>query len=104
MCIFDCLFFLQGSPQWINVKFQQKETIQGFVIQFQGGFAGKECHIKCADDDGNMIVWEKFTPEDTNKLQTFNLNNPIHSNKLKFVFDSSTDFFGRIIIYQLQFL
>lgn len=49
-----------------------------------------------------MTIVEAFYPEDTNKLQRFNLKNQIKAKTFKLVFNQSTDFFGRIIIYNLS--
>ncbi|XP_045215905.1 nuclear receptor 2C2-associated protein-like [Mercenaria mercenaria] len=94
----------QGSPQWITIDFERDVVPVDVSIQFQGGFAGGDCWL-----EGKMDVnsdWEKIDdiyPEDNNSLQTFKVNT---SGKaivsMKIVFGKSTDFFGRITIYQLK--
>jgi len=71
-------------------------------VEFQGGFAGKNCHIEAGNDKKELIIVESFSPEDKNKLQRFNLKNQVRAKVFKFVFNESTDFFGRIIIYNLS--
>ena len=87
----------QGSPQFISLNFDSVvKTIKEIQIQFQGGFVGKECHIIVNNQDP-----VSFFPEDSNKLQSFDLE---FSNvqTMKIVFNDSTDLFGRITIYQLK--
>ena len=44
-----------------------------------------------------------FYPEDTNKLQTFYLKEQLNCvKKLRIAFNSSTDCYGRITLYQLE--
>lgn len=93
---------LQGSPQWIVINFEEECTVSSFEIEFQGGFAGKDCHIEAGSDGKDTIVMETFYPEDTNRPQRFTLKNQMKAKTFKFVFNQSTDFFGRIIIYNLS--
>ena len=72
----------------------------GFSIQFQGGFAGQNCHVEFNNKDD--VITESFYPEDINLVQNFNFKNPVLSNNIKLVFDKSTDFFGRIVVYSLD--
>lgn len=58
--------------------------------------------MEAGSNERDTAVVEAFYPEDTNNLQRFNLMNKIKAKTLKFVFNQSTDFFGRIIIYNLS--
>ncbi|KAF8794928.1 Nuclear receptor 2C2-associated protein like [Argiope bruennichi] len=58
----------QGSPQWVEVNFPQSVTVEEVQIQFQGGFAGKECWIE-AKSDGQLKRVSSIYPEDNNTLQ-----------------------------------
>lgn len=71
-------------------------------IQFQGGFAGKKCSIEAGSDLKNMEYVQDIFPEDVNFVQTFNLACSKKASAFKIIFESSTDFFGRIIIYKLS--
>jgi len=71
-------------------------------MEFQGGFVGKDCHIEISNNDKNMTIIEAFYPEDRNNLQKFKLEKQIKAKSLKFLFNQSTDLFGRIIIYNLS--
>ena len=72
--------------------------MSSFSLQFQGGFCGKECEVEV---NGKKVL--DFYPEDANKLQSFNLKEKIcNVSKARIVFNSSTDFYGRITLYQLE--
>ncbi|GFS07843.1 nuclear receptor 2C2-associated protein-like [Elysia marginata] len=96
----------QGSPQWIIVDFSESVSISQLDIQFQGGFVGKTCWVETVQsgqENFNRVL--SFHPQDTNKSQVFPLSDTSSSvTSLKIVFDSSTDFFGRITIYKLDIL
>jgi len=67
-----------------------------------GGFAGKTCWIEVSNDKGaSFTKHQDIYPEDSNKLQMFDLN-PVKCFAIKIVFQDSTDFYGRITIYQLN--
>ncbi|EZA62557.1 hypothetical protein DMN91_005648 [Ooceraea biroi] len=91
-----------GTPQWIVINFEEECTVSSFEIEFQGGFVGKDCHIEAGNDEKNTTIVEAFNPEDRNNLQKFKLKDQIKAKSFKFVFNQSTDFFGRIIIYNLS--
>jgi len=87
----------QGTPQFIYLTFDPSvKNVRELQIQFQGGFVGKDCHVVVNDKDP-----VPFFPEDSNKLQTFKFEFE-EVQTMKIVFNSSTDFFGRITIYQLK--
>ena len=68
------------------------------AVLFSGGFAGKECFV---ETDGTTKILD-FYPEDGNKNQFFYLKEVIRVKKIRFAFNSSTDFYGRITIYNLD--
>lgn len=78
-------------------------------MTFQGGFVGTRCLIEIADDGGKP-GWKKWTnvyPEDVNRRQTFDLQTDGVQDKiqsLRIVFEESSDFFGRVTVYDLQLL
>lgn len=69
-------------------------------MQFQGGFVGQECVVELLIE-GLGIMSEPFYPEDNNLLQNFTLSQPQEVKYVRFVFGKSTDFYGRLIIYEL---
>lgn len=73
-------------------------------IQFQGGFAGEKCYLEAGLDTKDLKFIENIYPEDKNCNQKFKLGSPTKAKVFKIVFENSTDFFGRIIIYHLALL
>lgn len=103
------IFVFKGVPQWIEFSFAMVKTIQQLQITFQGGFAPKSCVLEGVpenDCDTDSIDTPKFEfyPKDSNETQTFELENLLSSKKFKLTFLSSYDFYGRIIIYDLNML
>ncbi|XP_016992195.1 nuclear receptor 2C2-associated protein [Drosophila rhopaloa] len=97
----------EGTPQWIILSFEEPQNITGFCFQFQGGFAGLKSEIIMFSSDGAHLHQEPFYPEDINSPQLFQIKDSARQkdcSKIKFVFESSTDLFGRIIVYNLQLL
>ncbi|XP_055378404.1 nuclear receptor 2C2-associated protein [Condylostylus longicornis] len=93
----------QGNSQWINILFEEPQDVKYFNIQFQGGFAGKDLKVDVENIDNTLIHSQEFYPEDINSIQKFEFNNKIEkASKIKFKFNSSYDFFCRIIIYKLE--
>nr|XP_028569754.1 nuclear receptor 2C2-associated protein [Podarcis muralis] len=91
----------QGATQWLTLEFPQAVRASQVQIQFQGGFASQKCVVQGCQNGGDLSPVAEFYPEDTNSLQHFSLEEtPL--NKLKITFENSTDFFGRVIVYQLD--
>lgn len=85
------------------ISLEEETTINSFAFQFQGGFAGKNCLVTLEDKSGQNIHDEHFYPDDINAKQTFSLSSAVENvRKMKFSFEGSTDFFGRIIVYNLE--
>jgi hypothetical protein len=88
------------------VDFGRVVTPMELRLQFQAGFSAEEvvAHIQ----NNETGAWESMIDlemEDTHGVQKFELlegKSPMQTKALKFVFDECTDFYGRIIIYQLQ--
>ena len=66
----DFSLSFQGSPQWIQVDLEELYVIDEINIQFQGGFAGRDCWVEGIDSPemGYKRLME-FYPEDSNSLQ-----------------------------------
>ncbi|RUS76572.1 hypothetical protein EGW08_015650 [Elysia chlorotica] len=96
----------QGSPQWIILEFSESLSVSQLDIQFQGGFVGKSCWVEAVKSgEESFARIHSFFPQDINQTQVFPLPDTDSTlTSLKIVFDSSTDFFGRITIYKLDVL
>lgn len=92
-----------GTPQWILINFNEEVDLSEIEIEFQGGFAGKKCSIEAGLDTKDLSPVDDFFPEDTNTRQRFHLSATKRTKVFKIVFHSSTDFFGRIVVYKLLF-
>ncbi|KAK6467441.1 nuclear receptor 2C2-associated protein [Huso huso] len=116
----------QGATQWVLLEFPQEVRVSEVRVQFQGGFTGNTCRIEGCQKDEAFTKLADFYPEDKNSLQisfeiglyqavcssvlslTHTHSFPIHGGALvrrvKIVFENSTDFFGRVIVYTLDVL
>jgi len=94
----------QGTPQWIRIEFEDEREIAQVQFMFQGGFAGKTCWIEVPNEDDVYEKLQDIYPEDINKLQKFPLTSPVKTKAFKVVFADSTDFFGRITVYQMKLI
>ncbi|XP_019615318.1 PREDICTED: nuclear receptor 2C2-associated protein-like isoform X1 [Branchiostoma belcheri] len=94
----------QGSPQWILVEFSEEVCPQEIQLQFQGGFVGKDCRLEVSSGGGELARFMDFYPEDVNSLQRFTVKEAPSVKRLRIVFPSSTDFFGRVTVYKLEIM
>jgi hypothetical protein len=78
-------------------------------LTFQGGFVGTKCSVQTFSPSASP-EWTTITyiyPEDVNRPQIFDIDTKEDElsrgiDKLKLVFEESSDFFGRIVIYDLR--
>ena len=90
---------MQGSPQWVAIEFEEGRAVSALSLQFQGGFCGKDCEIEINGDQKVM----DFFPEDINRVQMFNFPEAkTNVKKVRIIFKSSSDFYGRITLYSLE--
>ncbi|KAH7927263.1 galactose-binding like protein [Leucogyrophana mollusca] len=114
-CLIDdnletCWTSQQGLPQYIQLTFLAPVIPKRIAMTFQGGFVGTKCSVfvSSAPDSPQWSVLSQLYPEDVNRRQTFEL--PPESNTLlesgvhclKLVFEQSSDFFGRVTLYELK--
>ncbi|KAF2072191.1 hypothetical protein CYY_006488 [Polysphondylium violaceum] len=96
----------QGTPQYVVIQFPQENgaDVRQLNIMFQGGFVGKDCEVLITTGDSKEFQHcTHFYPKDINATQTFPLN-ANNVRQIKILFPTSTDFFGRVTIYQLDIL
>merc|ERR1712071_295483 len=99
----------QGGEQWIAWSFTKPVNIVKLTIQFQGGVVGRDCQLElyrsCLGEGGvDRALLLEIHPEDSNKQQEFSL--PCEERGIRYVkllMKSSTDFFGRITVYDMDF-
>ena len=61
---------------------------------------GKECELVCGLGETKSVM--EFLPDDTNAIQEFPIQVEGLVDKMRIVFKSSTDFYGRITVYHLD--
>ncbi|KAL1919727.1 uncharacterized protein VTP21DRAFT_1658 [Calcarisporiella thermophila] len=95
----------QGKPQFILIDFGRSVIVKELVLQFQGGFVGKQCQAFGCKTGTAYEPLLSFYPDDNNMVQRFPVLSPERPiEKLKLVFEDSTDFFGRVTVYKLEVL
>ena len=80
-------------------------TAEELCVQFQAGFAAEEITVfvkKARDEPSKWTRVEEIEADDDHELQSFPLSVADAITALKIVFDETTDFYGRVIVYQLQ--
>ncbi|KAJ3933877.1 MAG: hypothetical protein NXY57DRAFT_1047629 [Lentinula lateritia] len=95
-----CWTSQQGLPQTITLILPSSSPC-GVIpkllsITFQGGFVGRTCAIHAR---ANWRLLTYIYPEDVNRKQTFTL--PSLSDAA-LTFETSSDFFGRVTVYDLD--
>lgn len=101
----------KGLPQFIQLGFTHPVLPNRLLITFQGGFVGTRCVVCTLTEEGGKKEWKTLTtvyPEDVNRRQIFDLI-PSEADQLaggistlKLIFEDSSDFFGRITVYDLR--
>ncbi|XP_072294602.1 nuclear receptor 2C2-associated protein [Eucyclogobius newberryi] len=94
----------QGECQWVSLEFPQSVKTAEIKLQFQGGFAAKTCRLEGSRMDGELKIINHFYPEDNNSTHSFPIQEALVVDKVKIIFENSTDFFGRVIVYSLDIL
>jgi hypothetical protein len=68
---------------------------------------GTKCAVSVLEAKDGSDAWRELThifPEDVNRAQLFDLPGDAPVKAIKLVFEESSDFFGRITIYDLKIL
>mmetsp|Transcript_3520 Transcript_3520/g.9308 ORF Transcript_3520/g.9308 Transcript_3520/m.9308 type:complete len:168 (-) Transcript_3520:390-893(-) len=80
--------------------------IEELCLQFQAGFAAEELTVYVRTTEGGIGPWskaEELEADDDHDLQSFPLSPAEEAaTAIKIVFNETTDFYGRVILYQLQ--
>jgi len=99
-----CWTSAQGLPQFIHLYFDSPVAPSTLSLTFQGGFVGIRCSIYCRSSQSSQIeLLTHIFPEDVNRRQRFAVTPPASGvTELRLVFEESSDFFGRITLYDLD--
>lgn len=71
------------------------------LLAFQGGFVGTQTAIYTLVSHGDWKLLTRIFPEDVNRRQEFVCPKG-EVEQMKVVFEQSSDFFGRITIYEFD--
>ncbi|KAJ6575481.1 galactose-binding domain-like protein [Mycena capillaripes] len=105
-----CWTSQQGLPQYVQLGFSELVIPETIHLTFQGGFVGTRCAVKVPATTESSD-WQTLTyifPEDINGRQEFSVKAELTTviscgiNKLRLEFEESSDFFGRITLYDLK--
>ena len=94
----------QGSPQYICARLAAPGRPAELRLQFQGGFAGADCWLEAGGAPADLRRLHAFYPDNSNRLQTFSVTCPEPVTHVRVVFNTSTDFFGRVVVYKFDLL
>jgi hypothetical protein len=103
LCHFTQDIITQGLPQYIQLVFPSPVIPGRISLTFQGGFVGTACLVNTRSQDAT--TWQELTriyPEDVNRAQVFDLTLGEPVKTIKLIFEESSDFFGRITVYNLM--
>ncbi|RKP15344.1 nuclear receptor 2C2-associated protein-like protein [Piptocephalis cylindrospora] len=93
----------QGTPQWIALELEKPAKVHSLSLQFQGGFVGTPLQILGWAPGEEYEEVGTVHPQDVNSMQTWVLPLPRPTiRRMKLVFPESTDFYGRVTIYQFD--
>ncbi|NXN84974.1 NR2CA protein, partial [Bombycilla garrulus] len=101
----------QGTSQWVTLDFPRPVKVSEFHIQFQGGFSSQVCTLEGCRTGEELVKISELYPQDSHAMQIsfpsmetgFQVEETV-LDKLKITFGSSTDFFGRVVVYHLGVL
>ncbi|KAI0640086.1 galactose-binding like protein [Trametes polyzona] len=105
-----CWTSQQGTPQYIQLSFSTPVTPKVIELTFQGGFVGTRCTVEAvfiADAEPHWKFLARIFPEDVNRKQTFDIESCIANRRIesmRLIFEESSDFFGRVTVYDLRVL
>ncbi|PIL31337.1 hypothetical protein GSI_06035 [Ganoderma sinense ZZ0214-1] len=115
-CLIDgspetCWTSQQGTPQHVQLTFAAAVIPKHIELTFQGGFVGTRTLVEVLlSGEQKWRTLSRIYPEDVNRKQVFDLTVTeadlvdAQVESVKLVFEESSDFFGRITVYNLQIL
>ncbi|NXE44352.1 NR2CA protein, partial [Ptilorrhoa leucosticta] len=95
----------QGTSQWVTLDFPRPVKVSQLHIQFQGGFSSQLCTLEGCRTGEELVKISELYPQDSHAMQiSFPRVEETVLDKLRITFGSSTDFFGRVVVYHLGVL
>ena len=93
-----------GGGQWVELALAAPvASLAALELVFQGGFVGQGMAVWVGGGGAEPVA--RFQPRDGNEPQRFALPAPLRGvDRLRISFEGSTDFYGRVTIYQLALL
>ena len=102
------VFEAVGSPQWVLIQLEDSVVLDKVHIMFQGGFVGTTTVIQYYSSSNEYVdINSVYHLEDNNSLQILNIfppssSEPVASSVYRVLFTTSSDFYGRITIYNME--
>ncbi|NWI37150.1 NR2CA protein, partial [Picathartes gymnocephalus] len=118
----------QGTSQWVTLDFPRPVKVSQLHLQFQGGFSSRLCTLEGCRTGEELVEISQLYPQDNHAMQIslprgmmgggirgifgnsaaqqswgFQVQETV-VEKLRITFGSSTDFFGRVVLYHLGVL
>ena len=94
------------DSHWFRLDFKRRVQPTTAALQFQAGFcvAGGRLEYQTAGDDDawHTALDDDVEWQDDHALQTVALRPDICCTSLRFVLEDCTDFYGRVILYQVK--
>ena len=118
----------KGSPQSVTLELPSAACVGRLEIRFQGGFTCREGILLAGQEAHTLKEIQKFYPSDDNTLQvsytssslapqerknalykflinylkSFAIDSRERNRYYRILFNDSTDFYGRTVVYHLQ--
>ena len=93
----------ESSQHWFRLDFGRVVQPTSVALQFQAGFVAQEGRIECLVDDEWHVVMDDVEWDDAHEVQTLALTGKCPPClALRIVLEECTDFYGRVILYQVQ--
>ncbi|KZO94026.1 galactose-binding like protein, partial [Calocera viscosa TUFC12733] len=101
-----CWASANGSPQWVSFTLPKPALLKTLSLTFQGGFVATEVIISTSSTSSNWKPVATIYPQDNNFRQTFKIEGEGArvEGAVRLEFPKSSDFFGRVVVYDLDLL
>ncbi|KZT58357.1 galactose-binding like protein [Calocera cornea HHB12733] len=101
-----CWASANGSPQWVSFTLPKPALLKSVSLTFQGGFVATEVIISTSATSSNSKPVATIYPQDNNFRQTFKIegDDVRIEGAVRLEFPKSSDFFGRVVLYDLDLL